>query len=935
MPTEDRVPTTEETGGAGYTYEHYVGASFLARLLVGGLSPVFANSSLRIEKVAIQTRRLGWKTDDLLIMCSSEGMEQRNLAIQSKRNFVLRESNAECVKTFLAFWADFNNEDIFDRDKDALALATLPSSKALSSGLRDLFHYARSSSDEHDFANRLSTMANNTVRGYCERIRSIIQKGISSEIADRDYWCFLNTIYLLNLDLLTDTSVEEATIKTMLTAALREPEDLSVPDSTWSDLVIISMKAASDGRIYSIADLPEAVRKPYRTGDFSELGRNFERITELTERYKQSNPSLNIGGKSVPRAEVDEIFGTFDDGERGNFALVSGRSGVGKTSLISQAMLEAGKRGWSILALRADRLPASSTPAELGNSLGLTKSPIHALADVAGGDGCFLVIDQMDALSLASRNNPDYLDCINGILEQANNYPNMRVLIACRRFDIEDSRRLWEVLNAAKIEQQVTLEPFDEETVKSLVFDLGLNPDTLSARQLQLLLLPVHLKMLEFILSVDQFAALNLENESHLYEVFWREKRRVLSDRLEKVGKDGSQINRARDTIVEIMNDRQSLSAPVAMLEQFDDAISLMVSENILVIDGSRVSFFHDSFFDYMFALWFTSKDLNLANFILERDQSLFMRSQVNRVLIQQRSESEKDFLRSVEAILTDEDIRTHLKSNVLSMLGTIDEPTEQEWNVIEPLIGTELTDRVLRSISGSVGWFDLLYSIGVIEGWMVGADDGLRNTAVSTLQQIQRQRSQQVADMLTPYIGKSDFWEDAILNVISLSDFAASREYFEFICTAVRAGALDRILLPSNNSVDIWFYIERFVDDCPVWACELIASCIDRVNDVVKREEQTELLPDFGNSTGRQVGLLSIAATKEPREFIELLLPRILTLIQSTINGKSKPSFGWRYLHFYDSKDFYNIDDALLSALDSAMRLLAKEDPDAFSARC
>ena len=867
MPTEDRIPTTEETGGAGYTYEHYVGASFLARLLVGGLSPVFANSRLRIQKVAIQTRHLGWKTDDLLIICSSEGMEQRNLAIQSKRNFVLRESNAECVKTFLAFWADFNNEDIFDRDKDALALATLPSSKALSSGLRDLFHYARNSSDEHDFADRLSRMANETIRRYCKTIRSIIQTGNSSEITDREFWCFLKTLHLLNLDLQTDTSAEEASVKTMLTIALREQTDLSIPDSTWSDLIVIAANAASDGRTYSIADLPEAVREPYRPTNYSELSRNYQRISELTERYKQSNPSLDIGGREVDRAEVSELFGTFEDSESGNFALVSGRSGVGKTSLLSQTMLEAEKRGWSILALRADRLPASSTPAELGNSLGLTKSPIHALADVTGGDGCFLVIDQIDALSLASRNNPDYLDCINGILEQANNYPNMRVLIACRRFDIEDNRRLWEVLNAAKVEQQVTLEPFDEETVKSLVLDLGLSPDTLSARQLQLLSLPVHLKMLEFILSVDQFAALTLENESHLYEVFWREKRRVLSDRLEKIGKDGSQINRARDTIVEIMNDRQSLSAPVAMLERFDDAISLMVSENILVKDGARLSFFHDSFFDYMFALWFTSRDLNLATFILEHDQSLFMRSQVNRVLIQQRSESEKDFIRSVDAVLTDEDIRTHLKSNVLSMLGTIDEPTEQEWNVIEPLIGTELTDHVLRSISRSIGWFDLLHSIGVIEGWMTGADDRLRNAAVSILQQIQRQRSQQVAQMLTPYIGKSAFWDNAILNIISLSNFTASREYFEFVCAAVRAGVFDDILLPSNNNIDVWFYIEKFVDQCPAWACELITTCIDRMTEIAKRDDSVELLPGVGYSTGRQVRPLIVAATKEPRK--------------------------------------------------------------------
>ncbi len=910
-----------------------MGATFLARLLIGGICPIFTSSQLRVEKVCFQTRHLGWETDDLLIICSSKGQELKKLAIQSKRNFVLQSSDDDCKKTFHGFWKDFTNEDIFDPDNDALALATLPSSLRLSTGLRDLFNYARNSCDENDFAHRLSTMSNNVVRRYNEGIRSIVESEVSGEITDAQFWRFLKTLHLLNLDLLTDTSSEEANVKTMLNSVLRDPNDLAAPDDTWSELVNIAANAASGGRVLTLPDLPQYTREKYRLGDYLELNRNSERMSELTRKYVSSNPSLDIGGRVVPRNEVGEILNIFDDIQRGNSVLVSGRSGIGKTSVISQTLSEAKERNWTILALRADNLPAASTPNDLGTSLSLTKSPVDALADLSGGEGCLLVIDQMDALSLASRRNPEYFDCVNAVLEQASSYPNMRVLLACRQFDIEDNLKLWEITKAAKVAQEISVESFDEETVRSLVTDLGISPDTLSAQQMKLLSLPVHLKMLEFVSSVNKMDAINLQSETQLYEKFWREKRRGMIDRLEDAGKDGSQIDSARDAVVEIMNERQSLFAPTSMLEQYDDSTSLMVSENVLVKDGPRVAFFHDSFFDYMFAQWFTSKSLDLAAYILEQDQSLFMRSQVNRVLMQQRFESHNDFCRNVEAILTNEDIRTHLKSNVLALLGSVSAPSEQEWNIIEPLLETELSDNVLRLIISSAGWFDLLLSIGVLESWMAGTDDKLRSAAVYLLQNIQKERPEQVAEVLTPYVDRSEYWNDAILNVVSLSDFSASREHFEFVCETVRSGIFDGVLVPTANSVDVWFHIETFVDDQPAWACELIACCLDRMTEIHSDGYSTELLPGIGYSRGRDVVVLNVVAKKEPQEFTDVLLPRILTLLQSSVDSNGRPSFGRRFLHYCNSRAYYDIDDALVSALDTAMSVLAEKHPDAFLA--
>ena len=130
------------------------------------------------------------------------------------------------------------------------------------------------------------------------------------------------------------------------------------------------------------------------------------------------------------------------------------------------------------------------------------------------------------------------------------------------------------------------------------------------------------------------------------------------------------------------MSRRQALFVSVASLDDYDETVSLMVSENILVRDGPRVAFFHEGFFDYIFAREFVASDRDLVPYIKGQEQSLFIRSQVRQVLLHQRDISVEG-LRPHPGCrpVGHPDVRTHLKTIALSLLGTIDDPTEDEWN--------------------------------------------------------------------------------------------------------------------------------------------------------------------------------------------------------------------------------------------------------------
>jgi len=73
------VSAPTETGGAGTTFEQHVGAYWLAQLLVNAIPPILVDAT--VAEVSFQTERLGWHTDDFLVVCTAGGTERKLLSL--------------------------------------------------------------------------------------------------------------------------------------------------------------------------------------------------------------------------------------------------------------------------------------------------------------------------------------------------------------------------------------------------------------------------------------------------------------------------------------------------------------------------------------------------------------------------------------------------------------------------------------------------------------------------------------------------------------------------------------------------------------------------------------------------------------------------------------------------------------------------------------
>lgn len=348
-------------------------------------------------------------------------------------------------------------------------------------------------------------------------------------------------------------------------------------------------------------------------------------VEAATNRYLNPLRDQAINRTILPRQEVQTVREHLEKSSEKAGVLVTGEAGIGKSGVMLQVVEELLDSGIPVVALRADQLEFTLLPDDVGKQIGLPGSPANVLATVAQRRHCVLAIDQLDALSLASGRNTNLFDCIYEIVLQAQAHPKMRILLACRKFDLDNDHRLRQLTDADGVAEAMTVERMTHETVREVVADLGLDANSLNSKQLDLLSVPLHLKLLSELEEDEEIRALNFEKAQDLYDRFWQFKQQLIRNRRGRP----LQWTKVVYALCDYMHQRQLLSAPEVIVEDWNDDAEAMASEHVLVYvpDKRRFSFFHEGFFDYAYARRFARDPQSLLDLLVSGEQHLFRRA--------------------------------------------------------------------------------------------------------------------------------------------------------------------------------------------------------------------------------------------------------------------------------------------------------------------
>jgi len=395
-----------------------------------------------------------------------------------------------------------------------------------------------------------------------------------------------------------------------------------------------------------------------------------------------------IADQVIPREEAQAVLQQLTTADSKQGVLLMGEAGVGKTGVMLQVIKKLKAKGTPMLAFRVDHLEPTLLPDHVGQQLGLTASPANVLAAIAQKRDCVLIIDQLDAVSLASGRNTQLFDCIDEIIRQVQAHPRMRLILACRKFDLDNDHRLRQLTGEKGIAEAVTINRFSHEKVKEVVTKLGLDATRLSDKQLDLLSIPLHLTLLAGLADSSTIDAIGFKTAKDLFDQFWEQKRQNVNARLE-TSDDWPHVI---DALCNYMSSQQKqvLSAPETVVDDYAQGAKVMASEHVLSWEGKRISFFHESFFDYAFARRFAARGHELLAFLQSNEQHLFRRAQVRQILLHEREADFDRYLDELRELLNSPSIRFHLKQVVFALLAALDDPKEEEWCIIVPLIGDQ-----------------------------------------------------------------------------------------------------------------------------------------------------------------------------------------------------------------------------------------------------
>lgn len=619
----------------------------------------------------------------------------------------------------------------------------------------------------------------------------------------------------------------------------------------------------------------------------------------------------------IERVEAIQLIESLRDHRTG---FVAGTGGGGKSSVLEQSVELLEAAGAEVLAFRLDRIGSFASTGELGRRLGLDTSPAAALALAAEGRDAYLVIDQLDAVSLASGRMPESFDVVVDAIGEALSVSGIKVILACREFDINNDHRIRSLVSRTDT-TKISVGLLPGETVDAAVTQMGLDATQLTASQRLILQTPMHLVLLKTI--VGQSGALAFQSKGSLFEAYWERKQLNARARRAEV--------RFNDVISRVANeasDRQTLSIPIEILDDGDliDDANVIVSEHVLARDGDRIAFFHETFFDYAFARQWVSRRESLVDFLLRDEQELFRRAQVRQIL-QHLSEREPERFRDeITAILTSDQVRFHIKETVLAVLSNLSEPTREDAAVILEVAATERSiEEQVWSHTRRASWFSRFQEDGQIDAWLDSGDPSLQARALNLMMTSVGEHPVKVAEMLRARQDAPRYLE-WVRWISGHADAHHSREIFDLLLAAVRAGGFDA------EGSDLWLTTHDLAKHKPLWAIELLRARIVDHEEALKLNDDGVVtllkLHDYSASE-----LVRDAAAAQPLAFVQSVVPYLLQVMAATAY-EARLEDPIRDRHFsarFDPEPQHerDLDDALFAGSVRALESLARSNPD------
>lgn len=473
-------------------------------------------------------------------------------------------------------------------------------------------------------------------------------------------------------------------------------------------------------------------------------------LTGLQERFERSYRHLLIDGRPLGRPEAEHLYLRLqaDDGPR--LILVHGAGGDGKTGVVFELVGKLLAGGIACLPLRLDRDKPANTPTAFGGELGCPASPVACLAAVAGEGTGVLILDQIDAIRWTTAHSAHAWDTCERLINESLSCPQLRVVVVCRSFDVEDDPRIraWKSQRQGWV-TELKIGELNEPTVRAVVTSSGVAWGSLTAEQQRILRSAKSLYLWRSLVD-DERRAPSFVTTTDLMDAFWQMIRRRLSSEM-KAGVYDAVL----DELVRYMDACGHPSAPRATVSGWPEEVAALISLHVLTEDRGRVLFAHQSYLDYLTAerlLRNISRgNTSVSDWLRKGEQSLFRRGQLRQLLELMRDQDSGHYMECLEDLITAPGVRFHLRHLALLVLSQSNPVIDAEADLVVSLLADQswLEHIFVEVLVGKPAWFDVLRQRNVLATWLEGEDPRKQGYALHAIRSVVQMRGEAIAAVL------------------------------------------------------------------------------------------------------------------------------------------------------------------------------------------
>ena len=641
------------------------------------------------------------------------------------------------------------------------------------------------------------------------------------------------------------------------------------------------VKKISEKFFRELAQIPE-LRNPFIIQELQKISHQFEELTkpqkpitsfeDLKDAAHKASTSLFIwpttlgDNQWLKRSELETLIDRIETNEYSTTILL-GPPGSGKSALLSILGQELKDKGLPVLAIKADKIPSTIDSNEkLKNHLNLPLTVDACLDHLAKEGKTILIIDQLDALSEIVDRKSERLNVLLNLIQTVSLLKNVHIVSSSRWFEFRHDTRL----NTIQADQ-LELGPLSWEQVQMMLSKFSIDDQNWSDETQRLLKVPLHLKILLDLKERNKSAIISVSLQC-LLEELWQQ--RVL-------GREGVA---GRNTLVhelaQKMSEDEELWVSRALGDSNPEALGDLQRQEILTLDenGLRIGFRHQTYFDFARARYFAQGREKLSEYIIERQDGLFIRPVLLSTLDYLRVSNPADYRRELLKLWNNPDLRSHLRSLIIEFLGSLENPDDVEINCLLPILKNEATQhRALIAMAGSQGWFKVLKK-GILADLMSQPPERA-TLCVSLLTQAMPFDQEGVMNHIRKWWFDGPQYDSLTLNV------------FQYLKVWDESSAdMISLLARRSNSWGIPYVTEIISQTNPILAPRIVRADLDRrLIEAEKTDAQICLQPQPADDASSE-DLLLYRINNEPHKNVKGLLEKDLGWNELSVIAESAP---------------------------------------------